>query len=112
MEKINSLLTILLLGIAVLGWGAFGIQTVNLSINRARLVKIESEFAAAQNREQQIESIIRRADQIISESEDTISGITRRIRAVEESYYEMAKLVLGNSDNSSYVDYSDSDGEN
>lgn len=69
------------------------ILSYRLGQTRRQLDNVRVELTAAQNRQYELATILRRDSEILSESSTTIAGIRSQIRVIRESYEEMEKLL-------------------
>lgn len=71
----------------------FGIQSHRLEQTRSELNSIRMELTAAQDRQYEIATILRRDSEILNESFNTIAGIREQIKVIRESHEAMEKLL-------------------
>lgn len=71
----------------------FTIQTHRLGQTRRQLDNVRMELTAAQDRQYELATILRRDSEILSESSTTIAGVRSQIRVIRESYEEMETIL-------------------
>lgn len=69
------------------------ILSYRLGQTRRQLDNVRVELTAAQNRQYELATILRRDSEILSESSTTIAGIRSQIRVIRESYEEMEAIL-------------------
>lgn len=110
MQKIYSIIVLILLLSFICACAGFGIQSYRLEQARHELDSIRNEYAAVKDQQSELREIIRSTDEILCESFDTISGIRSQITAIRESYEEMESIINSSRCNSAN-DNSDTNNE-
>lgn len=106
MQKIYTIIELILLLLLVCSLSGFGIQSYQLEITRRQLDYYRAEFASAQNRQQEafdtIDECYRdvtRAGEVLSQSVNTISDVRKQISEIRENYDAMESRMLQFYDN-------------
>lgn len=96
----QKIIHILMLTIILISISAFGATYYRLVETRRQLDNVRVELTAAQNRQYELATILRRDSEILSESSSTVAGIRSQIRVIRESYEEMENLLYSGICNS------------
>lgn len=81
------------------------VQTIRLERSMERCEQYRVELVSAQSRESEIGECISRTSVILSETSNTVEGLREKLKAVEDSYNYMWKLL--HNDVSNMGDYSE-----
>lgn len=97
MQKTISTILGTLLVVSLI-WGVA--VSYRLVETRRQLDNVRVELTAAQNRQYELATILRRDAEVLDESSTTIAGIRSQIRVIRESYEEMENIIYSSVCNS------------
>lgn len=95
MKYVKTLLigfvAITILSLSVLSY----VQTKRVGLYRDRCEYYRVQLTDATNREQQLVDSVRRTNEILSETSNTVGDLREKLKAVRQEYENMEKLLSG-----------------
>lgn len=93
LKKAYHIINFVIVMLLIIALTGLSLQTGRLYRVRARLNEVEIEYRVAQNRERELQEVVRRTDTILNESSDTVDELIIRFGQIKESYFELAKII-------------------
>ena len=88
-----------------------GVASYRLAETRRLYDDVRVQLDAAESKQRELRNVIRRTDEILCESFDTVAGIRSQIQVIRESYEEMEKLLYGSNANNGSNNDNNNNGE-